>query len=72
MELAADGVSLQDDGLANPSRGQVKIPARALAGANAVTIRADTRSRPVKFHIDAFAEALSAAETAGCAPDGFY
>jgi len=66
MQLAHLGFALQNDDLANPSEGLVRIPADRLASARTVKIEARAFSHPFTFKIDGFGAAKVLAEKVGC------
>jgi hypothetical protein len=66
MELARLGFALSDDDLENPSGGLVRVPARRIEGASAVTVEVPASHRPIRFRIEGLAAALETAAEAGC------
>jgi hypothetical protein len=66
LDLARQGFALQNDDLANPSGGLVRIPADRLATARAVRIETGPRLRIFTFRVDGLASALALARRAGC------
>lgn len=65
-DLIAHRVPLDGGSLANPTGGVVLIPIERLAGASTVTIRADRQSKPKRFRLEGFEQALAAARANGC------
>jgi hypothetical protein len=65
-DLAAQGFALNDDDLANPSGGLVRIPARRLDGAKLVQIQPRPETRPLRFNLTGLAPTLAAAKQLGC------
>lgn len=72
LDLLHRGVSVQDEALANPSRGLVMIPVERLEQAREVTIRPSVGARPRKFLVVGLKAALAAAQSSGCDPVGSY
>ena len=71
LEMAHLGFAVEEDSLANPSGGLVRIPqARARSG-HKVQIEAGGRGKIFTFKVDGLAAALDAADQAGCLPDRF-
>jgi hypothetical protein len=71
MEIARLGFALQDDDLANPSGGLVRIPERRVLTAVSVHIQAIPGRQPAAFRVSGLADALNAAHAAGCKPEDF-
>jgi hypothetical protein len=69
-ELARQGFALENDDLANPSGGLVRIPTDRLGLARTVSIETRPRVRLFSFRIDGFASALATAREAGCYREG--
>jgi hypothetical protein len=70
--LARLGFALENDDLANPSGGLVRIPEDRVVGAYAVAIELKADSRPRTFAIAGFDAALASARAAACAPEDFH
>lgn len=65
-DLIARRAPLDSGSLTNPTGGVVFVPAERLAGAGTVTIRASRHSRPKRFQLKGFEQALTAARANGC------
>ncbi|MBA3810705.1 MAG: hypothetical protein H0X27_03485 [Caulobacteraceae bacterium] len=65
-EVQARGFFPRRGWIDDPTGGDVALPAAWMQGAKRIDIRASWRTRPRKFDISRFAEALSAARAAGC------
>jgi hypothetical protein len=71
MEMARRGFALNQDDLANPSGGLVRVPEERVTNARTVMVEAGKRGWVTSFKIDGFAAALAAARAAGCTPEDF-
>ena len=71
MEIARDGFTIDEDSLANPSGGLVRIPETRVLSGHTVQIEASAKGKIFLFRIDGLGAALDAARQAGCPPDGF-
>jgi hypothetical protein len=64
--LVAAGVKIQDDSVANPSRGQVILPLADIIAGREVDIRPAGRKNPRRFKLVALAPAVDLAALRGC------
>ncbi len=71
MDMARRGFAIDQDDLANPSGGVVRIPEARLSQARRISIRAGVNRTIVRVGVTGFAAALDSAHAAGCAPGDF-
>jgi hypothetical protein len=64
--LVAAGLTIQDDSLANPSRGQVILPLADIIAGREVDIRPAGRQNPQRFRLTSLAPAVDLAALRGC------
>ena len=66
VEAAGLGARFDSQNLANPSNGDVHIPARDLGAASAISIRANTRMTHRVFDLTGLSHAFDAARARNC------
>jgi hypothetical protein len=66
VEAAGMGAQFDTQNLANPSNGEVRIPARDLGDASRIYIRANTKMTHSTFDLAGLAPALDAARSRSC------